>query len=317
MAAERSRSLLTAALLIGGLALALLLFSDRIAPVVRPRFRDLLQPGQRVTDETIHSTKISLRRWIDPPGPLHQTDEVKRRGLRRRQLEVANARMRQRLQHRERFGPSPYRSEPSSPLVIAELLAARILGEETARLHRGGWLLDRGSDDGLSETDLVLHNDPPLLDVGSDFHLEPGFLVFTGRTVLGRVANVGRRTSTVQRITDGDFRGHAQLVRKTKTGYVFGATGVLKGTGMRRCRLTMIPADEPVAVGDRVYTPSDGGFPYPMYYGTVQSAELSEGSPHWTIHVEPVAADARPNVVQILRRRLNPARNRSEHINAN
>ena len=150
---------------------------------------------------------------------------------------------------------------------MPDIVTARILGEETARLWRGGLLADRGSRSELKESDLVLQDDAPLADIGKDHRLEQGFPVFAGRTVFGRLQNVGRWSCTIQRVTDADFRGHAQLVRKTGRGFVFGAGGVIVGDGKDRCKLTMIPATEPVSVGDRVYTPSDAGFPYPMFYG--------------------------------------------------
>jgi cell shape-determining protein MreC len=250
--------------------------------------------------------------WHGPSGRILTNSATE---LARRQLELTNARLHEQLARKEQLGSSPYRGDGASPLVMPDLVTARVLGEETSRLWRGGLLADRGSGSELRESDLVLSDDAPLADVGGDHKLEQGFPVFAGRTVVGRLQNVGRWSCTIQRVTAADFRGHAQLVRKTSRGFVFGASGVIVGDGRDRCKLTMIPATEPVAAGDHVYTPSDAGFPYPMFYGTVEKA--TPGATQWEIIVKPAAANARSRMVQILRKRFNPARSAESRLNAN
>jgi rod shape-determining protein MreC len=318
MAAESSKPVLIATLLTGGAAAALIACSSHVAPWIRPSVRDALRPAQNRLDSAVTATKSAIVDWA---GDERQADDAEQRRsqstkeIARRQLELANARLREQLQQKEQLGTSPYRGDGATPLVLPDIVTARILGEETARLWRGGLLADRGSRSELRESDLVLQDDAPLADVGADHRLEEGFPVFAGRTVFGRVQNVGRWSCTIQRVTDADFRGHAQLVRKTGRGFVFGAGGVLVGDGNDRCKLTMIPATEPVSIGDRVYTPSDAGFPYPMFYGTVEKA--TPGATQWEITVKPAAGDTQPRTVQILRKRFNPARNAELRLNAN
>lgn len=314
---EQSRPIVVATILMSGVACGLLVLSGDVADPARAAVRDGLRPGQIWFGDALAAMKSTVRNWADDsaiPGrrkePLDDADAPAAGSSRRiRRLELANALLREQLHRNERIGRSPYRGEASEPLTSADLISARVLGEETAGLWRSGYLLDGGSRSGLAESDLVLQDDAALVDVGEGEKLETGFAVFAGRCVVGRIRNVGRWTSTIEPVAAIGFRGRAQLVRKTERGFAFGAIGVIEGTGEGDCNLTMIPAAEPVAVGDDVYTISDGGvFPFPMYYGRIVRADLPATASLWTIRVEPAAETARPRTVQILRRRLNPKR---------
>lgn len=309
---RRPRSVLPATLLLGAIAFGLTLASDGVTDALRSTIRDGLRPGQHGWLAAIDTVKSGLRDWVredDEPTETESPDTTVE--LRRAKIRIAL--LRDDLRRAKRLGTSPYRGLVSDSPMHATLLQARVLGEETAALWRGGLLLNRGRGDGLAESDLVLKDDGTLIAAGKSQELQPGFPVFAGRCVLGRVRTVGKWTSTVERITDADFRGHAQLVRKAGDGFVFGAKGVLRGTGKDDCRLTLIPHSEPVAVGDDVYTLTDGGvFPYPLLYGTVTKVIPPSDDPHWEIHVQPAAAKAKPRSVQILRKRLNPAMAKGE-----
>ncbi len=306
----QTRRILPAVLIAGAIAVGLFAAPQHATNHARVLMRDALQPGLLALDKSLTQSKCVIHHWLadgptDSRAAQTATTEKEPRSL--RQLRVENALLQQKLRQAARLGTAPYRARPSAPLLIADLLEARVLGQESVGLWRGGWLLNRGRDASLVESDLVLQDDTPLVDAGAADRLEPGFPVFAGRTVLGRIRHVGRWSSSLEAITARTFRGHAQLIRKTPNGFVFGATGVIKGTGKPFCRLDMIAATEPVAVGDGVYTISDGGvFPYPMYYGKVRRASLISGASHWNIDVEPVIGTARPRTVLVLRRRLNP-----------
>lgn len=311
-----SRTVLQTALLVGVLAGGLCLFSETIAPPLRSAVRDSLRPGQIGWDELYRSSRSIIHEWTEetvslPESPAllqnrPQQEEAQREETLRR-WQLREALLQEEIRRLKTLRASPYRGEVAPPVFSADLLEARVLGEETAALWRGGLLLDRGQRDGAREDDLVLQDGGLLVDAGRSRQLETGFPVFAGRCVLGRLRQTGRWSSTVERITDKQFRGRAQLVRKTVNGFLFGAAGVLEGTGKDVCRLTLIPATEPVNVGDDVYTLSDGGvFPFPMYYGKVTRAELPPGASHWKILVQPAAASERPRTVQILCRRFRP-----------
>ena len=306
---RRPRSVLPASLLLAAVAFGLTLASESVSDAIRTTVRDGLRPGQHGFEAVVGTIKTGLRDWVGESEEQIADAESDDQEVELRRARIRIALLQEELARAKRIGTSPYRGRsPESPLS-ADLLQAQVLGEETAQLWRGGLMLNRGHGDGLAESDLVLKDDGTLIAAGNEQGLEPGFPVFAGRCVVGRVRTVGKWTSTVQRVTDADFRGHARLVRRTSTGYVFGAAGVLRGTGGDDCRLTLIPHSEPVEVGDEVYTLSDGGvFPAPLFYGKVTKVVPPSGTPHWEIHVQPAATQAKPRTVQILRKRLKPTR---------
>ena len=315
-AKQRPQHVIPATLATSAVAIALLAFSDRVGDAVRAGFRDGLRPGLTALEQSVATARIAAREWSESGAPqalpAAKTPDASNEHV-IRHLQAANANLAERLEASRRVGVSPYRGAAQSPLVLADLVEARVLGRETAEAWRGGWLLNRGSNHGIRESALVLRDGAPLLDIGTDARLEPGFAVFAGRTVVGRIRAAGRWSATLEPVTADTFRGHAQLIRKTRTGYVFGATGVMEGNGKGSCTLKMIPSAEPVAVGDGVYTVSNGGdFPFPMYYGRVTRAEQIAGDNHWEIDVEPAARNTALRVVQILRKRLNPARAKAD-----
>lgn len=307
---RRPRSVLPVSLLLAAVAFGLTLASAGVVDAVRSTIRDGLRPGQHGLRALVNSVKSTMRDWLDAE-PEKETDKSVNvasavdRAAELRRAKIRLALLEEELQRAKRLGVSPYRDQNAKSPMKIELLQAHVMGEETAALWRGGLLLDRGAGDGLAESDLVLKDDGRLIAAGKRQKLQPGYPVFAGRCVIGRVRTVGKWTSTVEPITAVDFRGHAQIIRKTSEGFVFGASGVIQGTGEDDCRLTLIPPSEPVAVGDEVYTLSDGGvFPVPMYYGRVTKANLPGGATHWEIHVSPATHNARPRTVQVLRKRL-------------
>ncbi|MFQ5731148.1 MAG: rod shape-determining protein MreC [Planctomycetaceae bacterium] len=312
MTTQRPHHLVPATLSMTAVAIALLAFSDRVADPIRAQLRDGLCPGLTALDSAVDSIRGAVSEWSGEPtrnGVAKERPPADRSGPALQQLRAANARLTERLANNAQAGTFPYRGSSSSPLVLTELVEARVLGRETAAAWRGGWLLNRGGRQGIEESALVVSDDAPLLDVGRDAKLEPGFAVFAGRTVVGRIRAVGRWSSTLEPLTAAGFRGHAQLIRKTSAGYAFGATGVIEGADQGGCKLKMIASAEPVSVGDGVYTLSNGGdFPFPMYYGRVIAAMLHPTATHWDIDVEPAAQDLRLRVVQVLRKRLDPRR---------
>ncbi|GAB4140814.1 MAG: hypothetical protein Tsb009_10350 [Planctomycetaceae bacterium] len=298
------------------IAVGFLFLPQNAAIRIRTSVRDAILPGHRLV-AVVEEKFVSLaNRWIQKDTTV--TDEKRlsemhaKQELELRRLRLENARLQKRLASQNHLGVSPYRANDTAPLLVEEMIQARVFGEELSALWKTGWLLDKGSREGVGESDLVLRDEGPLLDQGADSRLETGFPVFAGRTVYGRILHVGKWTSSVQRVTDRGYRSHAQIVRKTGAGYIFGALGVLQGTGDSLCRLELVSSESPVKVGDEVYTASEAGrFPFPMYYGKIVRAQLSPGAAHWEIDVQPVIGKTPPEAVQILRRRINPLRNSS------
>jgi cell shape-determining protein MreC len=261
---------------------------------------------------------VAARRWrawqasavcfIRRPGePAASNNESRSLQLQNRRLELHAARLSERVEQltAQQGLVSPSASFP--PLVKARLVEARILGEETSSLWRGRKLLSAGAVNEIAESALVLDDARPLVDLGSDALLAEGDAVYAGRTVIGKIAEVGRFTSTLRLVTDAAYSGRARLARRTSRGLVFGAEGTLIGDGTDLCRLKYMT--DPVNVDDEVFTGgADGLIPYPMYYGKVVRAELEAGANEWSVWVRPAASDERLESVLILRRAVNPER---------
>lgn len=228
---------------------------------------------------------------------------------RSRALTVELAAMREELARRDTPIGSTERASAGEPLVVRDVLSAAVLGEENSAWCRGGKLLRVGTADGVSESSLVLEDRRPLIDQGSLSEVEEGQSVLAGRCVVGRVARTGRWVSTVLPVTDPQFRGLAQIVRRSGQGPVFAAKGLLEGHADGLCRLRHVPATEAVAEGDEVYTGDrDANSPEPLCYGTIVKAEIPPGSPHWEIHVQPAASIDAMKSVQVVRKKANPMR---------
>jgi cell shape-determining protein MreC len=197
--------------------------------------------------------------------------------------------------------------ESREPLLVPQLVEARVLGESSAALWRSRKLVGAGATSGVVESAIVLNDSRTLIDEGDDARLSTGDAVYAGRCVVGKIVETGRYSSTVQAVTDAGYSGRARVARRTARGLVFGSTGTLVGDGSPRCRLRHI--SEPVNVGDEVYTGgTDGLLPFAMYYGRIVRAELESAATEWTIEVEPAAALNQFERVQILRLGINAGR---------
>ena len=184
-----------------------------------------------------------------------------------------------------------------------------MLGKETLASWEAGHLLDRGRRHGITVTDLVLESGRVTLDQGQNAGIGEEQPVYSGRQVVGRISRVGLWTSTIQLITDPEFRGLAQLGRPGRNGPTFSARGMLHGTGRPLCQLALVRANQVVEVGDEVYTGGrDNLFPWPMLYGTVVTARLKDGAPHWEIRVRPAMQERSLKRVEIFTKVLNPSR---------
>lgn len=303
---------LLAALLVGlGLGCAPRAWAD----LLRATVRDALQPGQRLARQ---AEDWCLQAWnrTAAPGPgitaslsAPQHDFISQARL--QQLEAEVALLRNRLQqatHQLQSGQPP---RTTAPLILHELTEARVLGTETVQHFTAirSPLLSVGVQQGITESDLVLAAHLPHLDLGRDARLQPDQVVLAGRTLVGRISQVGKYSSTFLPITDEKFRGLAQLARRAELGFELGASGILEGAGSHGCRLNFIQSTEPVSVGDSVYSaPRDGSEPGPFLYGKVVSAKLLPGAPHWTIEVAPATDLSQLREVQVVSPRINSAR---------
>ena len=306
-------SLLLTVLLLG-IGAVFLFISDEETDRVKILVRDALTPGELLLNDALERSQKTIQKLrLRPADHTEELDRLQSllagREHRNRQLQIRNALLRQRLADKQKIGSTPFPVVASEPLLVPELLEAIVLGEENAALWRSGKLINKGRADGLLESELVLEDSNPLIDQGSDAGLKTGQPVYAGRIVLGRIALVGRLSSTYEPVTHPNYRGRARLARKTEEGLMFGAGGIIAGQGEPLCRLERVISTVPVSVGDEVYTDtSDGLFPEPMYYGKVVKVKLQPGSPRWEITVKPAASELNPHTVQILRKYINPVR---------
>jgi len=299
--------------LLGAAAVGLFLAPDEFTAPIRHAVWDATVPGQSAVNMSTGALEKLREKWAVGGNRDQELaalrSEVDRWQLHCRRLQVENMMVSEKYNRARKEGVPPVDPSVGASLLQGDLLEASLLGDRTAAAWRSGRFVDRGSNTGIVETDLVLESTAPLVDQGREADLSPDQPVYSGRIVVGKIAEVGKWTSTIEHVTDASFRGHAQLVRRTEQGDEYAATGILEGRGNDLCRLNRIPATEAVDVGDDVYTADrEGAFPYPMFYGKVIQAELKTSAQYWEILVKPAAADLRLQTVQIFRRQLNSQR---------
>lgn len=289
-------------------------FQARLAPVLVPLTRDMLAPGRQGLQYLEQTLQAQWEGWQAQERVALESEVAAAQAERDRwrreahSLSAQVAHLQAELEALHKLGNSPYAGNSGPPLFVPQLLEARICGRESALETESGLLVDAGRDDAIVPEAWVLEREP-LLDQGSESQVETGQPVYAGAAVVGRVASVGRLTSSVQLITDAQYRGRAQLARQTSQGTIFGQEGQLCGQGTPLCVLKSIPATESVAVGDLVFTGGrNASMPYPLFYGHVVAAELPPGADEWNIQVEPAVRPERITTVQVLRASLNPVR---------
>jgi len=196
---------------------------------------------------------------------------------------------------------------PPAPLVDAQLIEARLLGwQARAALVRAG-LIDAGTAAGVRSDDLVLAAADPLLDQGAESGVAPGQVVLAGRSVWGKVCDVGTHTSTVRGVTDPAYRDLVQILHVEQGRLIPShAQGVLEGTGDALCRVRHVPQDVAVAPGDFVVAASPRGAADGLWYGTVTRAE--PGLAGWELWVQPAAPRGEPARVAVVQMQVNTAR---------
>jgi cell shape-determining protein MreC len=269
---------------------------------------DVLQPGWRVRNALAQQVQLQRKAWSDANvrqlrAELKQMHATLAEQTQRVQQLAAQAAM--RLETPCEFS----NGSDSERLFVPALVEAAVLGETLSQAWREGRVLDRGWRHGVREAALVLEGRGPLIDLGASAHVSPEDPLLAGRAIVGKVAVVGRWTSTFLPVTAPEFRGRAQLVRDSERGPVWGATGLLRGDGDAHCRLEGVPAEEAVRVGDLVYSAErDGALPEPLAYGRVIDAHVSTDERTWLIVVEPATQPSCLTTVHVLRAALNPAR---------
>jgi len=285
--------------------------TERIRGTVSDLFRPGLEAMRLAKDSTgvFPKTNSDDRYTSNDAEVARLTEELETVNERYRSLQIRMARLAERaLPERNVFDEIAQ----SDRLIVPSLIEVAVLGDTIAEQWRAGKLIDQGAKSGIRENELVLSSRKPLkplIDVGEDANVSVEDALLLGRCAIGKVEHVGRWTSSIQLVTDAQYRGRAQLIRKSSDGFTFAAQGMLKGQGGALCRLDNIPAEASVRVGDEVYTAERSGIlPTPLYYGRVVEATLGRDDREWTVIVKPVPLPSHLTTVQVLRTTINPER---------
>jgi rod shape-determining protein MreC len=295
---------------------------DRIVDPLRGAWSALLRPAQIVTTSAMDFTHDRWTRvqagWADGEHMAECQQEIDelREQNRRLTATVSAARVGE-ADSAERGSTGA----PTEPLLHAEAVDVRVLGQTAQTFLSGQEVLDFGSRAGATRGALVIDGGPkldsatdrtnPLLDAGADLGLRSGRVVLSGRRVWGKLATVGPHTSVVQRITDRGYRDAVQIVRHgdgVGAGGRLGPRGVLVGNGEAICRIELVETSEPVSVGDEVSTVADGVIPAPLVYGRITRVERPVAGAHWQIWMGPAIGGNVPRQVAVLKLELNAAR---------
>lgn len=134
------------------------------------------------------------------------------------------------------------------------------------------------------------------IDAGSSDGIKPDMTVICADGLVGRVIQVGERTSTVLLAIDGSSHVGARLERSDEIGLV-------QGNGLGALRLQLLDSDAPVRRGDRLVTfGSQGGTPYVpgVPIGTVTGMRKDPASLTLTATVDPFVDFSRLDLVGVV-----------------
>lgn len=302
------------------LALGLMLLPDRATAPMKRFTAAALAPGQTLAADGRQrlARRLELWQWQIATADEQRAAAEELAELRRRNAELAAAlslAMEKRCQEpliaiaQEKVPDTFY----SAPLLAADLVRARVLGPQARAFLASLEVLDAGSRQGLQPGSPVFAAAPrgegeSLLDQGRNAMLDIDDLVLAGRSIAGKLVDVGPQTATMQRLTEPGYRDLVQVARASGDRLRLGSKGVLEGTGEKLCRISLVEVTEPVSVGDLVVAADADGGSLPGVYGCVTRAERRPGDAHWQIWMAPAVGNAPLAEVEILRRKLNPQR---------
>ncbi len=299
--------------LAGGLALAALLWLVPESAVDRLRGAalDLLRPGQQLAEQGLDWGRAltSMARVRAESGiRLAELErELERLAQENEALRGQCASALLSAHGLNSASSSPSGESGDEPLLASRLVPARLLGRQAQAYLAAHDLLDVGTVVGVPSRALVV--DAPLLDQGADARLGIGDYVMAGQRVWGRIASTGRYTSSFRRVGDAGYRDLVMIAHRDGDQLHPGPQGLWEGTGEPECRIRLVEATSPVAVGDLVYTAdSEGLLPAPLLYGEVVSAELPPAARHWEIRVRPATGALRAGRVAVVRTEVNERR---------
>lgn len=213
-------------------------------------------------------------------------------------------------------------------LVKYDTVAANLLGQAIGDAWRNRRMIGARGEDGVVEDSAVLADNRPMIDLGSDLGLDHDIPVVTGHHIVGRIAAVGRWSSTLQLTTDREFSQRVRIIRDTGDSVATIAEGTLVGSGTDHCFVRFVPMTAAVEPDDIVVSgelaagseASGSGQPGsaadrsaatgggPFVFGKVVSVALEPAERHWSIVVRPAVKLDELRTVLVLRPRANPSR---------
>ena len=223
-----------------------------------------------------------------------------------RQLMIENARLRRDLKRSQTASVIAESIDPSESLNEYAMIPAKVISSNGLPGSLRELIISAGKSAGINRSELVVDGSGAVLDVGSDAGVAAGDRVLSGSSVVGRIEKTGRWVSVVQPLTSIAFRAQVQLLRSSEDGLVFGAIGMLEGTGALECRVTGISYTEAVTVGDTVISADINGVRGPrLFFGTVTAAEFLAGG-QWDVQIKPGFTISELDQVGIVRMSLRP-----------
>lgn len=221
-----------------------------------------------------------------------------------RQMMIENARLRRDLKRSEAALLIAESMDSSESLNAYAMIPAQVISSNGLPGSLRELIISAGKSAGITRSELVVDGSGAVLDVGSDGGVAAGDRVLSGSSVVGRIEKTGRWVSMVQPLTAADFRAQVQLLRSSEDGLIFGAIGMLEGTGSSECRMTGIAYTDAVTVGDSVISADINGVRGPrLFFGTVISAEFLAGG-QWDVRIQPSFTISELDRVGIVRMNL-------------
>lgn len=133
-----------------------------------------------------------------------------------------------------------------------------------------------------------------IVDVGANDGVKQGMPVTRAGALVGQVVRVGQHASRILLITDPTSKINARIQSSGATGIV---TGSIDGT----LRMTRIPPDVEVHVGDIVITSGYGGnFPRRLVIGQITQVHKRDVDPFQTADLAPAADFGALEIVSVI-----------------
>ena len=254
---------------------------------------------QRLTDSLDHALAWLLEPFTKSGRQLslavtdrlqpQETEEVSARQyeqLRRQYQQAVNkiVNLEQELHQQQELNVQLAGLRQQFGLARARLIAAQVVGSDSSSWSQRV-ILNQGSLQLIREGQLVLSRAGEAQEGMSTGKGADNFQM----CVVGRIDEVGLRTSKLQLVTDAGFGLPVFIKSHWQRQESWRGEGVLTGGGMGQVKVTLVRADYPVRVGDAVLACSDPKtLPVELLVGQVSSCEPDKDNPvFWRIAVRP------------------------------